>query len=176
MRQGDPRLHSINVTITDANGNHIPTSVDWEEGSTHAGQGTGTFIPSVTGSHMVSLCTICWFNLMFLSIWLAISQHYLKISLDLLFLVIWHGSFFSKNPAGAFLNSPFCHGECYNENQIQRNVLYSSCHAHYITPIYMLCGITIDLLIINLSLAGVWGALIYTSIHIYIHINVWEGS
>lgn len=50
MRQGDPRLHSINVNVTDANGNNIPTSVDWEDGTS---QGTGTFIPTVTGSHMV---------------------------------------------------------------------------------------------------------------------------
>ena len=51
MRQGDPRLHSIRVNVTDANGNNIPTSVDWTEDGTN--QGIGTFIPTVTGSHMV---------------------------------------------------------------------------------------------------------------------------
>jgi len=51
MKQGNPRLHSINVKVADPNGNNVPTTVEWDDQP--EATGLGTFIPTVVGEHQV---------------------------------------------------------------------------------------------------------------------------
>ncbi|XP_067943794.1 filamin-B-like [Watersipora subatra] len=51
MKHGDPRLHTIEVTVTDPMGKRVPTALEWQEDN--PGRGMGSFTPTVTGAHML---------------------------------------------------------------------------------------------------------------------------